>query len=153
MRIVKLLAVCLLLCPMLVLGQNLFLGKWKFNAQRSKFFGFDVTKDEVVTFEAVGDKIKRFAIGTMADGSPINQAGIPVAWDGKDHPLDDKGMTAAISLISDHEVKAIIKQNGKLSQIDRLVISEDGKTMSTTARGKNSKGKMEGSDEFYQRIQ
>jgi hypothetical protein len=90
-------------------------------------------KELTLTFEAVGDKWKQVGTGTYSDGSPLIHNYV-MAWDGKDHPMNGKppGWTLAVVQVDDYTQNVTVKQDGKVVDSGRVLISQDGKTMTTT---------------------
>jgi hypothetical protein len=146
MRIQRYAAAVCLFATGLVAAGNPFLGTWKFNSAKSKFRAGQAPKDLVVTFEADGDKVRRIAKGTDAEGKPIMQggpAGDSIPWDGKDQAIDvpeGPKMTVAVKRLNDHTNSVTVKRDGKVVMTIRSVVSKDGRTMTNTAKGQDEKG-------------
>jgi hypothetical protein len=84
----------------LVGAGNPIAGTWKLNPEKSKSAPGTAIKEMTVTFEPVGDQWKRVATGTGSDGKAFNQNST-IAWDGKDHAIDEPGMTVAVTQVDD----------------------------------------------------
>jgi hypothetical protein len=117
-----------------------FAGTWKLNAGKSKFATGTAMTDATVTFEMVGDQWKRVATGTDPDGKQFNENST-IAWDGKDHAIDEPGMTVAVNTLNDRAIRFILKHEGKVVVSGRLVVSKDGKTMTAYEKGEDMKGR------------
>jgi hypothetical protein len=79
-------------------------------------------------FEAVGDEWKYVGSGTDSDGNPINEHFI-MAFDGKDHAVDEPGTTIAVTQVDDYTQNVTVKKYGGVVVSDHSVVSKDGKTM------------------------
>jgi hypothetical protein len=149
MRLFKVVTAVLLLGTTVLAADSPFAGTWKLNLAKSKDASGTASKEETITFEAVGDQWKRVSTGTDADGKPFNENST-IAWDGKDHPIEN-GMTVAVSTLSGHALKFTVKHEGKITIVGRAVVSKDGKTMTTYAKGTDDKGRKLDSVDVYDR--
>jgi len=149
MRGFKLLTALCVFSSAMLAANDAFVGAWKINPDKSKFAPGTVTKDETVIFEKVGDQWKRTATGTDPDGKPIKDNST-VAWDGKDHPIEE-GMTVAVNVLNDNAIKFMIKREGKFVVGGRLVVSKDGKTMTAYAKGSDPQGRQVDNVEVFEK--
>jgi hypothetical protein len=140
MRGLPLLTALCVFSTALVAADNAFVGTWKLDPAKSKFAPGTALKDMTVTFEAVGDQMKRVASGTDPDGQPINQNST-IAWDGKDHPIDTPETTVAVNQVNDRTLNVTIKRGGKVVDSVRAVVAKNGKTMTSTEKGEDPKGR------------
>jgi hypothetical protein len=144
----KTLTLLLSLSTALVAADNPFIGTWTLNAAKCKYVVGQPPKQLTVTFEPDGDKIKRTAIGTEFDGTPIKEQDSR-AWDGKYHPFDPPVITVAVTRVGDHTLDVKVKKDGKLIDGSKMTVSKDGKTMTATRKGENEKGQpFQGTDVF-----
>ena len=122
-------------------GADNSLGTWKLNMEKSKFTPAAPVKSLTATREAAEGGVKSTSTGERADGSPIN-GGYTAKYDGKEYPVTGAPYdTIALRQINANTFSAKIKNTGnKYSATSRLVISKDGKTMTTTSKGVNDKG-------------
>lgn len=95
----------------LVAADNPFLGTWKLNVAKSKFSPGSGSKEATVRFEAVGDQVRRVMQDTSENGQTTKQDST-TAWDGKDHPVDQLGITVAVNKASDHAITVTVKHEG-----------------------------------------
>ena len=119
-----------------------YAGTWKLNTAKSKFAPGTGMKEAAVTFEAVGDQMKRTVAGVDSDGQQMNESST-IAWDGKDHKIADEGgaaITAAVNKVNDRTLHVIVKNNGKLMETVHAVVSSDGKKMTATVKGQDCQG-------------
>ena len=118
---------------LLVAADNPFLGTWKLNVAKSRGTPGTMNKEEIVTFAQDGNGIKRTVTGVDADGQKINlSATIP--WDGMEHQVEGPNGPAmvAVKSVNDHTLNVTVKVNGKLVSTGRVVVSKDGKTMTSS---------------------
>jgi hypothetical protein len=112
----------------LLAAQSLFAGTWKMNTAKSKSATDTTPKQMTLTYERVGDQWKQIGVGTDHAGNSINQNYL-IAWDGKDHPVDEPGMTIAVTKVDTYTQNVTVKQNGEVIDSGQMLISKDGKTM------------------------
>jgi hypothetical protein len=124
----------------LVAADSPFTGTWKLNTAKSKSAPGTAIKEMTVTFEPVGDQWKRVATGTDSDGKAFNQNST-LAWDGKDHPIDEPGTTVAVTQMNDRTVNATVKREGAVIDSIHAVVSKNGKTMTVSEKGQDPKGR------------
>jgi hypothetical protein len=118
-------------------ADNPFLGAWKLNNAKSKFSpGTEMGTNYIMTFEQIGDQVKRTDKGTSPDGKPIDRS-MFTRWDGVDHDLGTPGLTYAVKLINTRTVEVTLKREGSVFEVHHLSISPDGKTMTLTSKGVN----------------
>ena len=76
------------------------------------------------------------------DGTPFHWA-FTANYDGKDNPVTGNspyGDTVALTRVDPKTTRIINKQGGKVTSTQTIVVSGDGKTRTTTTKGKNAKG-------------
>lgn len=128
-----------------------FAGTWKLNLAKSKYNGGAPPKSELRTYlpgstkrrpgspslEAQGDSETLTVHGIAADGSPV-EWGYTVRFDGKYYPITGAGPggadAIAVKRINARTVEATLAKGGKAIQTASRVVSDDGKTMTATAR-------------------
>jgi hypothetical protein len=126
----------------LVAADNPFFGTWKLNPAKSKGTPGTMSKEEMVVFESDGGGVKRIVTGVDADGQKINLSAT-VPWDGKEHKVDGPMGPAMVAVkpSNDHTLKVTMNVNGKVVLSGRAVVSKNGKTMTTTFKGEDPKGR------------
>jgi hypothetical protein len=124
----------------LVGADNQFAGTWKLNTSESKSAPGTAIKEMTVTFEPVGDQWKRVATGTDSDGKAFNQNST-IAWDGKDHAIDEPGMTVAVTQVDDRTLNATVKREGAVVDSIHVAISKNRKSMTVSEKGQDEKGR------------
>jgi hypothetical protein len=125
-----------------VFGADKSLGTWKLNMEKSKFSPTPILKSLTTTREASGGGVKVTSTGQQADGTPIN-ASYTAKYDGSDTSVTGAPWdTMALKQVNDHTFTSTAKKtDGKYRSTSRIVISADGKTMTTTVKGTNAEGK------------
>jgi hypothetical protein len=136
--------IALAITTIAALGADNSIGTWKLNAEESKYTPAPMpVKILTVTREASDGGVKVTITGEQADGTPIN-AGYTVKYDGKDvqvtgnAPYDTIAVTQVNTNTFDDERK---KTGGQYHATGRTMISNGGKTMTTTTKGTNAEGK------------
>ena len=117
------------------------LGTWKLNMEKSEFTPSAPMKSLTSTREASDGGVKVTTTGEQANGTPIN-ASYTAKYDGKDYSVTGAPYdTIAIKQVNANTFTAELKNTGnKYRTTARLVISEDGKTMTTTIKGTDAQG-------------
>jgi hypothetical protein len=128
-----------------VWGADNSIGTWKLNVAKSKYAPAPIPlKSYTAVREAAPGGVKVTFTGERADGSPIN-ANYTAKYDGSPAAVDGTGRaydTISIKQVDANTLTYEAKQTtGKYHSNGRTVISSDGKTMTTTAKGTNADGK------------
>jgi len=126
------------------LGADNSLGTWKLNMEKSKYTGAPMpVKSLNVTREAADGGVKQTTTGEQANGTAIN-ASYTAKYDGKEVQMTGN---APYDMIAVEQANANTftderhKMGGSYKSTGRSVISNDGKTMTTTIKGTNADGK------------
>ena len=151
MRGLHLVAAFCVCSVVLVAADNPFLGTWKLNTAKSKGTAGTLSKEETAVFETDGNGIKRTVTGIDADGQKINLSGT-VPWDGNEHKVDGPMGPAMVTVksLNDHTLNVTVKVNGKVES-GRVVVSKDGKTMTSHFKGEDPKGRKINNVEVYEK--
>ena len=117
-------------------------GTWKMNAEKSKYSPGPPTKDLMVVVESDENNYKLDATGTDGDGKPIHVQ-YSAKFDGKDYPATGIANADTVSMkrIDANTIETMQKKNGKVVMTITTKVSNDGKTRTSTWRGKNAEGK------------
>lgn len=117
------------------------LGTWKLNMEKSKFSPSAPVKNLTQMREAADGGVKITTTGERADGAPVN-ASYTAKYDGKEYSVTGAPYdTIAIKQVNANTLTSVQKnKGGKYHTTGRTVISKDGKTMTTTAKGTNADG-------------
>jgi hypothetical protein len=137
------LAVGLAVLPMAVSGaESAIIGTWKQVLSKSKYQpGPAPTISSTVRIEAVegGEKLSVEGIG--ADGQPASWS-YTATYDGKPASVTGSpyGDTLTLKQIDAHKSMITYTRNGKVSRTSTRTMSQDGKTLTITAKGTNASG-------------
>jgi hypothetical protein len=116
-------------------------GTWKLNLAKSKYTPGPPPKSATITYEETVDGIKRTGGSVDAEGktTPFEYT---AKYDGKDYPVTGQDLYDAITIkrIDDHTAESTLRKSGKAVGNARRVVSKDGKVMTLTITGTNSKG-------------
>jgi hypothetical protein len=121
-------------------GANPLAGTWKLNVAKSK--GSTYTSGTTVV-EASGDNVAFTVDMTTADGKALHWA-FSGKYDGKDIPTKGTspyGDTVAVTRVDAHTTRLAIKNAGKLTATQTIVVAADGKSRTTTTKGTDAAGK------------
>ena len=120
------------------------LGTWKLNLEKSKYTGAPMpVKSLTVTREAADGGVKVTTTGEQTDGTAINST-YTAKYDGTEVHVTGN---APYDMIGIKQVNANTltdqrsKMGGPYKATGRMVISNGGKTMTTTTKGTNGEGK------------
>ena len=121
------------------------LGTWKYNTAKSKGApGVSPIANLTVTREATDGGVKVTAKGERADGSKIETV-TDAKYDGKPVTVTGSGLTWDTVSLKQVNANTLTeertKQGGKYHTTVRTVVSADGKTMTSTAKGTGTDGK------------
>jgi len=139
-------AIAMLLTALTLLVANVaadqLSGTWKMNAEKSKYSPGPPTKDLMVVVESDENNYKLDATGTDGDGKPIHVQ-YSAKFDGKDYPATGIANADTVSMkrIDANTIETMQKKNGKVVMTITTKVSNDGKTRTSTWRGKDAEGK------------
>jgi hypothetical protein len=136
--------VVLAITTMAALGADNSIGTWKLNIAKSKYTPAPIPLKSLTSVrEAASGGVKVTTTGERADGTAVNSTytakygGSPTAVTGTGTPYDSISVKQANANTLTYEAK---QTNGKYRANGRTVISKDGKTMTTTAKGTDTNG-------------
>ena len=125
-------------------GADNTLGTWKLNVAKSKYTPAPMPiKSLTITREAAEGGVKQTVTGERADGTAIN-ASYTAKYDGKDVQVAGNSQydTIAIKQVNANTLTDERKKTGgPYKATGRTVVSNGGKTMTTTTKGTNAEGK------------
>ena len=121
-------------------GEN-WLGTWKLDVAKSKDSPGPGAKSYMLKFEATPAGIKLTSDGVLADGKAVHGEYVS-KFDGKDVPWagNPEADVASPKKIDDNSYENTWKKGGKVTIVAKVVVSKDGKTLTVTQTGTNSKG-------------
>ncbi len=134
----------------IALAAENWLGTWKLDVAKSKFVPGPGPKSLTLKFEATKDGIKLTSDGVNAGGKPTHGEYVS-KFDGQDVPWTgnpDADM-ASPKRIDDNSYENTWKKGGKATITAKVVVSEDGKTLTVTQNGTDSKGRTVNSTNVY----
>jgi len=139
-RILLTLALCFIGAVCFAADSNM-MGTWKLNEAKSKF-GPGASKNSMVVYEAVSEKVKVTIDGTDKDGKPAHNEWTG-KFDGKDYPVtgDPNQEMRSITKIDDHTYGFNVKKGGKVTTSGRIVVAADGKSRTVTTTVTDGSGK------------
>ncbi len=120
-------------------------GTWKLNLEKSKYTAdHPAPKSITLNIQEQEGGIKVTVHGEDAQGKPVHIE-FTAKYDGKDYPMTGSTTTDTIAFkrIDANTVESTSKKNGEVVTTVRSVVSEDGKTRTSTWKGKNAKGEPE----------
>jgi len=126
------------------LGADNSIGTWKVNTAKSKYTPAPMPVKSLTSVrEAAPGGVKVANTGERTDGTAIN-AGYTAKYDGSATAVTGSGSpydSVSVKQVNANTFTYEAKQtNGKYHANGRTVISKDGKTMTTTAKGKDANG-------------
>jgi hypothetical protein len=124
-------------------------GTWKLNPEKSK----GAYKSGTSVFEPAGDGVKATVDLVGTDGTAYHWT-FTAKYDGKDSPVTGNnpyGDTVAFTRVNPNTVQISAKQGGKTTVTQTIVVAADGKTRTTTTKGKDAKGQPIEGMSFYEK--
>jgi hypothetical protein len=124
-------------------GADQLSGTWSMNAEKSQYSPGPPPKSLTVVVESDENNYKIDATGTDGDGKPIHVQ-YSAKFDGKDYPATGiaNADTVSVKRIDANTVETMQKKDGKVVMTVTTKMSDDGKTRTSTWRGKNAEGKV-----------
>jgi hypothetical protein len=121
------------------------LGTWKLNIEKSKLPPIPTAPKELtLVIRAVGDEYEVTETGTLTNGSPISQKGTNPKQGGiikvQQGSLPE-GITIVQTVIDTYNQWTTTLKDGKQVSVAHAVFSKDGKTMTSTIKEIDAKGK------------
>jgi hypothetical protein len=142
--------VCVLGGTALAQSGNPLVGTWKLNAAKSKGSAFTSGTTKV---EAAGAGVKFTVDLQSADGAKTHWT-FTANYDGKDNPVTGNnpyGDSVALTRVDERTTQITVKQGGKATVTQTIVVAADGKTRTTTVKGTSPKGQPVDSMSFYEK--
>jgi CTP-dependent riboflavin kinase len=122
-------------------ADNPFVGTWKLNVAKSKNTSGTLPKSETWKIEdQVGGQRDTFD-GVDTNGKPYHIKAAP-KYNGKDTSVsgDPTSDVVALKRIDANTIQSVTKKGGKEVAKFQIVVSKDGKTLTLTEKGRDSKG-------------
>jgi hypothetical protein len=130
-------------------ASNPLIGTWKLDAAKSKGMKGGTTK-----IEAAGEGVKFSSDLVAAADTAPRHSEFSGNYDGKDNPVtgdNPYGNTVALTRVDAKTTRLTFKQDGKVTATVTIVLSADGKTRTSTAKGKDAKGQPVDTMSFYEK--
>jgi hypothetical protein len=116
-------------------------GTWKMNPEKTKYSPGPAPKSTTLKVEADEKGIKINAEGTNADGSATHVQ-YDAKFDGKDYPVTGLpyGDTVSVKRTDANTIESALKKGGQVVMTVTSTVSKDGKTRTSTFKGKDAQG-------------
>lgn len=116
-------------------------GTWKMDPAKSKYSPGPAPKSITVKIDSDADNIKLSSDGIDAAGNPTHVE-FTAKYDGKDYPITGvpNADTVALERIDASTTKSTAKKAGEVVMTVTSVVSKDGKTRTSTFKGKDAQG-------------
>ena len=116
-------------------------GTWKMNPDKSKYSPGPAPKTSTAKIESDENGIKVNVEGTNADGSALHVQ-YDAKFDGKDYPITGvpNADTISVKRIDANTIQSTSKKGGQVTMTVTSTVSKDGKTRTSTFKGKDAQG-------------
>jgi hypothetical protein len=116
-------------------------GTWKMNPAKSKYSPGPAPKSTTVKIDSDADNIKLSADGIDATGNPTHVE-YTAKYDGKDYPITGVPNADTISLERPDAstIRSTLKKGDQVVMTVTSMVSKDGKTRTSTFKGKDAQG-------------
>jgi len=116
-------------------------GTWKMNPAKSKYTPGPAPTSTTVKVEADEKGVKIDAEGTNADGSALHVQ-YDAKFDGKDYPVTGipYADTVSVKRVGADTIESTLKKGGQVMMTVTSKVSKDGKTRTSTFKGKDAEG-------------
>jgi hypothetical protein len=116
-------------------------GTWKMNPVKSNYSPGPAPKSSTVSINSDADNIKLSSDGIDAAGNPTHVE-YTAKYDGKDYPITGVPNvdTVALERPDASTIRSTMKKGDQVVMTVTSVISKDGKTRTSTFKGKNAEG-------------
>jgi len=134
-------SLAILLCASALWAADPSVGTWKLNVAKSTYKPGPPPVAETRAYQAQSKGVKTTVKTTWAD-MVSTTVEYPANYDGKDYPVSGSRDVDAVVLtrIDDFTSEAVLKHAGKEIGVARRSVSRDGKTMTISYRGINTRG-------------
>lgn len=116
-------------------------GTWKMNPAKSKYSPGPAPKSNTVKIDSDADNLKLSSDGIDAAGNPTHVE-YTAKYDGKDYPITGlpNADTVAIERLDASTIRSTLKKGDQVVMTVTSVISKNGKTRTSTFKGKDAQG-------------
>ena len=149
-------AAMLLIPPGLVGADDLYIGTWKLNGDKSRFRGGPASRSETLTIERAGDGV-RVTIDGVNSREVAFRINYTANFDGRRYPHMDTspqsppGLVVAVTRIDERALERTTYLGDKRLTTVRWVVSEDGNVMTATETGSNAQRQTFNNFSVYER--
>jgi hypothetical protein len=119
------------------------LGTWTLNVAKSKYSNNNPPKSTTLTIEGSGN-VTTTTVDVVANDGTSQHWGWRSAYDGRDTRItgnNPNADSASRRRVSPTTTETTFKKDGKVTTVNPAVVSDDGKTMTITAKGTDPQGK------------
>jgi hypothetical protein len=129
---------------------NPWLGMWKLNLAKSTYPPGQAPRSSTYNFQVTGANLTNTVETVEAAGTTTKTVN-PHIYDGQVHPLTDNpnADTRSYTRVDANTVISASMKAGKLAQVTTIVLSQDGRTITTTGRGIDGRGQQVNSIAVY----
>src|SRR5262249_39710413 len=129
---------------------NPWLGMWKLNLAKSTYPTGQAPRSSTYNYQLTGGNLTN-TVETVDAGGNLVKTVNPHIYDGQVHPLTDNPNNDArmYTRVDANTVISASMKGGKLVQVTTIVLSQDGRTITTTGRGTDAKGQQVNSVAVY----
>jgi hypothetical protein len=129
---------------------NPWLGMWKLNLAKSTYPPGQTPRSSTYNFQVTGANLTNTSETVDAAGNSTRNVA-PHIYDGQTHPLtaNSNGDARNYTRVDANTVISASMRAGKLAQVTTLVLSQDGRTITTSTRGIDAKGQQVNSVAVY----
>jgi len=123
---------------------NPLLGAWKINLAKTKYNAGNPPRNQVITYDMIGDALRLTAEIDNAQGHVTNS--YTAKYDGKDYPFTSTardaatGQTVRLKRVNARTTERTTWFQGKQIGTVTEVVSADGRTLTRTQKGVNAQG-------------
>src|SRR5213593_2773307 len=141
---IMVLVVTMLVAAGFAAENNPLIGKWKLNLAKTKYNAGAPPKNQVITYDMVGDALRLTAEIDNAQGHQTNS--YTAKYDGKDYPFTSTardavtGQTVRLTRIDARTTQRTTYFKGKQIGTVTEAVSRDGKMLTRTQKGVNPQG-------------
>ena len=116
-------------------------GTWKMNPAKSKYSPGPAPKSSTVKVDLDENEVKINAEIVDASGSP-SHVQYEAKFDGKDYPVTGLpyAETVSVKRIDANTIESTMKKGGQVTMTVTSTVSKDGKTRTSTFKGKDAEG-------------
>jgi ribosomal protein S16 len=116
-------------------------GTWKMNPAKSKYSPGPAPKSSTVKVDLDENEVKINAEIVEASGNP-SHVQYEAKFDGKDYPVTGLpyAETVSVKRIDANTIESTMKKGGQVTMTVTSTVSKDGKTRTSTFKGKDAEG-------------